>query len=103
MKHRTTSTEARPAVAGWQGWLSHLSGRGPERVPTIVETLTRTSVMGSWLTATQQRELADLVIAPDVAGTGLMEFAAIDKLVDRGRAAARAALDSAPALLPRAG
>ena len=98
---RRVRAEARPAAAGLLGWLSNVGGLGPEQVPTIVETLTRTSVMGSWRAAAAHRARADLVITPDVARTGLLDFAAFDDLVDRGRTAARAALDAQPTAGPR--
>lgn len=99
---RRVRSEARPAAAGLRGWLSNVGGLGPEQVPTIVETLTRTSVMGSWRAAAEHRARADLVIAPDVARTGLLDFAAFDDLVAHGRAGARAALDAQSVAIPRA-
>ncbi|MCB9727821.1 MAG: patatin-like phospholipase family protein [Deltaproteobacteria bacterium] len=68
------------------------------RLPTIVETLSRASLLGSVHAAHAQRELADLVILPDVAGFPFMDFGAIDPLITAGREAARHALATAPDL-----
>ena len=78
-------------------------GRGPAmRPPTlgIHEILLRSSVLGSWRVGERNRALAQLVIAPDVRGTGLLEFGRIDELVRVGRAAAEGSLDEIRALEP---
>jgi NTE family protein len=78
-------------------------GRGPAMRPPslgIHEILLRSSVLGSWRVGERNRALAQLVIAPDVRGTGLLEFGRIDELVRVGRAAAEAALDELRALGP---
>ncbi|MGZ6804028.1 MAG: MFS transporter [Nocardioidaceae bacterium] len=74
------------------------SGRrvGPPRVPGVADTLMRTMMMGSAPAAEAAVAAADLVIRPDAAGVGLLEFHQIDRMRESGRAAARAAL---PALL----
>jgi predicted acylesterase/phospholipase RssA len=58
----------------------------------IRETLLRTLVLGSSDTAAAAQAHADVVIEPDVAGIGLLDFARLDELVARGRAAGDAAL-----------
>ena len=60
--------------------------------PRIVETLARTTVLGSCGLAEQNRRLADLVIAPDVTGIPMFGFDRLDRAVAAGRAAARRAL-----------
>jgi NTE family protein len=78
-------------------------GRGPTMRPPslgIHEILMRSSVLGSWRVGARNRTLAQLVIAPDVRGTGLLEFGRLDELVRIGRAAAEAAVDEVRALEP---
>lgn len=60
--------------------------------PRIVETLARTTVLGSCGLVEQNRRLADLVIAPDVTGIPMFGFDRLDRAVAAGRAAARRAL-----------
>nr|MDQ4041578.1 patatin-like phospholipase family protein [Actinomycetota bacterium] len=57
----------------------------------IRETLLRTLTRGSSDTAAAAQAHADVVIEPDVQGIGLLDFARLDELVARGRAAARTA------------
>ncbi len=62
------------------------------RVPSIMETMTRATVLGSVERAERNRSLASLVISPDVQDVGLREFSALDRAVAAGRSAAEAAL-----------
>jgi predicted acylesterase/phospholipase RssA/CRP-like cAMP-binding protein len=62
----------------------------------IKETLLRTLVLGSSDTAAAAQAHADAVIEPDVTGIGMLDFARLDDLVERGREAARRALAAAP-------
>jgi predicted acylesterase/phospholipase RssA len=64
------------------------------RLPSIVETLARATVIGSHSQADARLSGADLVIAPDVGRVGLLEFDRFDELVEAGRRAAREALES---------
>jgi predicted acylesterase/phospholipase RssA len=75
--------------------------RGQEgvRVPSLVETLTRVLLLGSSNTSASARQHADLTIAPRGEGIGLLEFHQIDAAREAGRAAAREALEQAPAHL----
>ena len=68
-------------------------------LPSIMETMTRATVLGSVERAERNRTLAALVISPDVQDVGLREFAALDRAVAAGRAAAEAALADAAAAL----
>ncbi|MGL6278701.1 MAG: patatin-like phospholipase family protein, partial [Gaiella sp.] len=63
-------------------------------VPTILETLSRATVLGSVERAERNRSLALCVISPDVQDVQLREFSALDRAVEAGRIAARAALDA---------
>lgn len=96
-------SEAKAAArAGQHRWRPTIPGRGdtarPSRdpLPTIVETLSRVTVLGSWRTAAENRSLAAVVISPEVANIGLFEFDRLDAAVEAGRRAAALALDSWP-------
>jgi predicted acylesterase/phospholipase RssA len=68
------------------------------RVPSIVDTIGRSMVLGSWQKSTGTREFADLVITPELGAVGMFEFARMDDLVESGRRAATAAIEQACAL-----
>ena len=79
-------------------------GSSPGRPPSLVETVGRSMVLGSWQKAARHRELADLVVLPELGSTGISQFGRLDELVRAGRAAAEAALDAAdPEVLRRLG
>ncbi len=61
-------------------------------LPTILETLSRATVLGSVERAEANRELADLLITPDVQDISLRGFKHLDRAVDAGRRAAEEAL-----------
>ena len=65
------------------------------RLPSIMETMTRATVLGSVERAERNRALAALVISPEVQDVGLRQFGALDRAVAAGRAAAEAALADA--------
>jgi predicted acylesterase/phospholipase RssA len=71
----------------------------PPRLPSLGETLTRLLLLGSNNTSAAARRHADLVIEPRAAGVGLLEFHQLDTAREAGRAAAREALERAPASL----
>jgi len=62
------------------------------RLPPIMETMTRATVLGSVERAERNRALATLVICPDLRGVGLRQFSVLDQAIAAGRAAAEAAL-----------
>ena len=66
---------------------------GEQPLPSIVETLSRATVLGSVERAEANRELALLVLSPDVQDVPLRDFRALDRAVEAGRIATRAALD----------
>ena len=74
------------------------SGRQAQ-LPSIVETLARSSTLASRGRADQQRELATLAVVPELSDVGLLEFARFDEIVEAGRRAAEAALAEAPTQL----
>jgi predicted acylesterase/phospholipase RssA len=61
-------------------------------LPSIMETMTRATVLGSVELAEKNRRLAALVIGPEVQDIGLREFSALDRAVTAGYDAASAAL-----------
>lgn len=60
--------------------------------PRLLDTIARASTLGSWPRTEQNRSRADVLIVPDVADIGLLEFDAIDRAIVAGRAAARTAV-----------
>jgi predicted acylesterase/phospholipase RssA len=89
---RTIPWEVRPGVGGLRGHAALLAGKGPRTVPTLGETLSRTTVIGSWRMAAENRLAADLLIAPEVGDTAVLDFKRLDEMIDIGRAAAEKAL-----------
>ena len=63
-------------------------------LPSIMETLSRATVLGSVERAERNRDLALLVIAPEVQQIPLRDFRSLDRAIEAGRAATRAALDA---------
>jgi predicted acylesterase/phospholipase RssA len=70
---------------------SAASGRSPD-MPTILETLSRATVLGSVERAETNRALADLLITPSVQDVSLRGFRNLDRIVEAGRRAAEEAL-----------
>ena len=61
-------------------------------LPTILETLSRATVLGSVERAESNRELATLLVTPDVQDIPLRGFKHLTRAVDAGRRAAEEAL-----------
>jgi predicted acylesterase/phospholipase RssA len=74
--------------------LEELDASVTPSVPSITETLSRATVLGSVERAERNRALADLVVTPDVQDVALREFSALDRAADAGYAATRFALES---------
>jgi predicted acylesterase/phospholipase RssA len=62
-------------------------------LPSIMETLSRATVLGSVERAERNRDLALLVLSPEVQDIPLRDFGALDRAVEAGRAATRRVLD----------
>jgi predicted acylesterase/phospholipase RssA len=62
-------------------------------LPSIMETLSRATVLGSVERAERNRDLALLVLSPEVQDIPLRDFGALDRAIEAGRAATRRALD----------
>jgi NTE family protein len=67
------------------------------RTPGLAETLTRVLLLASSNTSAAAKRYADLTIAPQNDGVGLLEFHQLDRAREAGRVAAREALERAPA------
>jgi len=70
------------------------SDQDEPRLPSIMETLSRATVLGSVERAERNRDLALLVIAPEVQDIPLRDFRSLDRAIEAGRAATRAVLDA---------
>ena len=66
---------------------------GEQPLPSIMETLSRATVLGSVERAEANRELALVVVSPSVQDVPLRDFRALDRAIEAGRVATRAALD----------
>lgn len=62
-------------------------------LPTLLETLTRATVLASWQRVSENIAQAQRVIVPDVQAIGTLEFRRIEAAVEAGRRAVDAALD----------
>ena len=62
-------------------------------LPSLKETLTRSISIGSVDAVTAARKRADVLIEPETAGVGMLEFDQIDRVVAAGRQAALEALE----------
>ena len=72
--------------------LSELKSSARASLPTILETLSRATVLGSVARAETNRGLARIVITPQVQDIALRDFRGLDRAVDAGRRAAEEAL-----------
>jgi predicted acylesterase/phospholipase RssA len=88
-----------------EGWIVAVDVMGrPRRAasserPTFLETLARATTLGSARWVDSNRHRASVVVTPDVADIGLMDFARFDQAVTAGRTAARRALDDIRSLV----
>jgi NTE family protein len=72
--------------------LGELKSSARASLPTILETLSRATVLGSVERAETNRGLARIVITPQVQDIALRDFRGLDRAVDAGRRAAEEAL-----------
>jgi NTE family protein len=73
--------------------------QGEIRTPSLAETLTRVLLLASANTSAAAARYADLTIAPQSDGVGLLEFHQLDRAREAGRRAARDALERTPAAM----
>jgi NTE family protein len=95
-----TERDEGPVVAvnismGGGGGSGGRSRTGRPRVPALGETLLRTMMIGSGGAVSAAREQGAWVVTPPTLGVGLLEFHQLDRMVEAGRAAARALLEQA--------
>ena len=89
-----------PMAADAEGPILAIDVTGPFNVamapdaplPPLKETLARAIAVGSVHAVDAARERADVLICPDVADVGMLEWDALDRVVEAGRAAGKAAL-----------
>jgi predicted acylesterase/phospholipase RssA len=86
-----TANSGRGAARAWLARRVAVRGAGTAPLPGLKETLIRSITIGSVDNVAAARERADVLIEPPTSGTGMLEFAAIDRMVAAGR---RAALDA---------
>ncbi len=67
-------------------------GGADPALPGILETIARSTTLASRRSAEEQRSLAALTIAPDLAGISLFDFRRFDEIVSVGRLAGERAL-----------
>ncbi|HEX4747848.1 MAG TPA: patatin-like phospholipase family protein, partial [Gaiellaceae bacterium] len=72
--------------------LDEVDASSSPALPSIMETLSRATVLGSVERAEQNRRLADLLVTPDVQDVAMREFSALDRAAHAGREAMRSAL-----------
>jgi NTE family protein len=85
----------RRGAGGWVGRRIAPRGAGTVPLPSLKETLTRSITIGSVDAVSAARKRADLLIEPETAGVGMLEFREIDRVVAAGRRAAVAVLEQA--------
>jgi predicted acylesterase/phospholipase RssA/CRP-like cAMP-binding protein len=91
---RAASSRARAAVRG------AITGTR-ERLPPLAETIVRCMTFASADTVAAARKHADLVIAPEVSGIGLLDWQRLPEMHEAGVIAARRALAEHPELAAR--
>jgi EmrB/QacA subfamily drug resistance transporter len=90
----TSDGKRRRARAGANGvWDDHAP------LPSVLETISRSLVLGSVDTEQAAREHADIVIQPVEPDVGMLEWHQLDRVRERGRRAAREVLASTDAAL----
>lgn len=67
---------------------------GPPRMPALPDLLLRSLLIGGAGAHEQARRRAALVVTPDTRGVGLLEFHQLDRVIEAGRAAGRAAVEA---------
>jgi predicted acylesterase/phospholipase RssA len=77
------------------------SNRSGDRLPSLLETVARSTTLASRGRAEAQRELASVAIVPDLRDVGLLDFARFDAIVAAGRRAAEQVSVEARSLLNR--
>jgi predicted acylesterase/phospholipase RssA len=93
----------RPTLARFGRPLRRMLTGSEDTIPRLGETIVRSITVGSTDTVAAARLHADLVITPAVAGIALLDWKALPRVRELGRAAARAAMAADPDLPARLG
>lgn len=64
---------------------SRLFRRGSAKLPNILQTLTRTSVLSSVRNGREQQAMADLVVCPHMEHIGFFDWKKVDEAIETGR------------------
>lgn len=73
------------ALSGWRAIRHHVAPwRGGSAVPGIVQTMLRTSEIGSVISSKVFEQRADIVFRPPVSGFSLMDFSSYEALIEAG-------------------
>ncbi len=84
------------SISGWEILFSKLNPFGQtKRAPSLVGTMLRTMEVNSLYHRKGAREMADILIEPDVAEFGIMAFDQYEALIERGYEASRATMNAA--------
>jgi NTE family protein len=93
-----------PVVAigvGLKRWAGR--GRGDRPLPGIMDTISRSALLGGSQHQAESHQQALMVIEPDPPDSGQLEFTHLAAILETGRAAVRSAMGEYPGLLPVAG
>jgi predicted acylesterase/phospholipase RssA len=74
-------------------------GRRGGQLPGIVDTISRSAILGGSQDAADSHRLAHLVIEPSPPDVGQLGFERLDEIIESGRIATRTALEHASALV----
>jgi NTE family protein len=77
-------------------------GRGNRPLPGIMDTISRSALLGGSQQQAESHQRAVMVIEPDPPDSGQMDFTHLAAILESGRAAVRSALAEHPGLLPLA-
>lgn len=75
-------------------WSRVLPWRKPVKIPTILDILMRTTMLGSASRLRMVREQVDLLLEPPIHSFGMLEFESIDALIEVGYVHAKEALET---------
>lgn len=73
-------------VPGWRTAIRRVMPGSTPGVPTIAEVLLRSTETGASLAAREMEPIADLVLRPSTDGFAMMDFGALDRLIEVGYA-----------------
>ena len=77
-------TKLRIVPSPWQIMLNRLLGRQQPRVPSILETLLRSSMLASTQRQKANRAMVDYFIQPDIRNVGMLDFKQAEVIIESG-------------------